>query len=200
MQGRGNRKEARKKGPLSPRERDRVRGSGNLTNLARTLRALSTDAERLLWHHLRGRNLGGFKFRRQVVIEPYIVDFVCLDARLIIEADGGQHVEMIAEDAARTEFLEERGYRVLRFWNHEILTELDNVLECIHSALLMDIPSPWPSPGGRGNRGVPVHRPGAGVEEGIHGERPRSPRDKSVGNGFEHAWRGLQGRRAGCPK
>ncbi len=142
--------DAETKGPLSLRERDRVRGSKRLRSLARAQRRQATDAEHLLWTHLRGRQLMGFKFRRQEVIEPYIVDFVCLDAKLIIEADGGQHAEQIAYDARRTSELETMGYRVMRFWNHEILKELHSVLEQIQSALI-EIPSPQPSPGGRGS-------------------------------------------------
>ncbi len=138
------------KGPLSLRERDRVRGSERLRALARAQRRQATDAERLLWQHLRGRHLKGFKFRRQVVIEPYIVDFVCLDAKLIIEADGGQHTEQTVYDSRRTARLETMGYRVIRFWNHEILKELYSVLEQIQSALI-EAPSPQPSPGGRGS-------------------------------------------------
>jgi len=103
----------------------------------------------VLWKHLRGHRLEGYKFRRQVVIEPYIVDFVCLDAKLIIEADGGQHTEQRVYDTKRTIRLEAMGYRVMRFWNHEILCELDNVLEQIRTALF-EAPSPQPSPGGRG--------------------------------------------------
>jgi len=79
--------------------------------------------------------MNGFKFRRQVVIEPYIVDFVCFEARLIIEADGGQHVEQAEYDALRTKTLESMGYRVIRFWNNHILTELPAVLEQIDEAL-----------------------------------------------------------------
>ena len=142
--------DAETKGSLSLRERDRVRGSKHLGSLARAQRRQATDAEHLLWTHLRGRQLMGFKFRRQEVIEPYIVDFVCLDAKLIIEADGGQHAEQIAYDARRTSELETMGYRVMRFWNHEILKELHSVLEQIQSALI-EIPSPQPSPGGRGS-------------------------------------------------
>jgi len=92
----------------------------------------------------------GWKFRRQAVIGPYIVDFVCLKAGLIIEADGGQHVGQAAYDANRTTALEGKGYRVLRFWNHEIFTDLEAVLERIRLAL-EDRPSPWPSPEGRGD-------------------------------------------------
>ncbi len=78
----------------------------------------------------------GYKFRRQVVIDPYIADFVCLEAKLIVEADGGQHAEQANYDTRRTTRLEEMGYKVLRFWNHEILGETDAVLERIASALL----------------------------------------------------------------
>jgi len=102
-----------------------------------------TDAERLLWQHLRGRALEGYKFRRQVVVEPYIVDFLCMDVRLIVEADGGQHDQQRRYDAERSAQLEAMGYRVLRFWNHEILSEIEGVLEQIRLAL-NDIPSPQP--------------------------------------------------------
>jgi very-short-patch-repair endonuclease len=144
------------KGPLSRREypkgghkRDRVRESKNLLVHARTLRRQSSDAERVLWRHLRARRLMGYKFRRQVVMEPYIVDFVCLEAGLIIEADGGQHSNQVTYDTRRTVVLEGMGYRVLRFWNHEVLGELQSVLEQIRTALI-EAPSPQPSPGGRG--------------------------------------------------
>ncbi|MBN1378506.1 MAG: endonuclease domain-containing protein [Gammaproteobacteria bacterium] len=117
---------------------------------AKQLRRQATDTEQLLWRHLRARRLDGFKFRRQVVIEPYIVDFACLEAKLIIEADGGQHGEQQDRDYARTEYLRARGYRVLRFWNHEILTETQAVLEQIHNELIQS-PHPIPSPGERGD-------------------------------------------------
>ncbi len=96
---------------------------------ARGLRRHATDAERLLWSRLRGRQLMDRKFRRQVVVGPYIVDFMSIEDGLIIEADGGQHAEHAWYDARRTAFLESRGYRVLRFWNNEVLGELDGVLE-----------------------------------------------------------------------
>jgi very-short-patch-repair endonuclease len=125
-------------------------GAKHMKSLARALRRNATDAERLLWKHLRGRRLAGYKFRRQVVIESWIVDFVCLEAKLIIEADGGQHAEQVAQDARRTARLEAMGYRVMRFWNHEILMEHHSVLEQIQSALI-EAPSPQPSPRGRGS-------------------------------------------------
>ncbi|MDZ7841306.1 MAG: endonuclease domain-containing protein [Gammaproteobacteria bacterium] len=102
---------------------------------ARALRRQATDAERLLWSCLRGRRLMGRKFRRQVAVGPYIVDFMSVEDSLIIEADGGQHMDHARYDARRTAFLASRGYRVLRFWNNEILTELDNVLEAILQVL-----------------------------------------------------------------
>lgn len=95
-----------------------------------------TDAERYLWYRLRARRLGGFKFRRQAPIGPYITDFVCIEAGLVVEADGGQHAEREAEDADRTAYLEDLGYRVLRFWNHEILNKTDAVLERILRELI----------------------------------------------------------------
>jgi very-short-patch-repair endonuclease len=122
-----------------------------MKSLARRLRQQATDAERMLWKHLRARRMAGHKFRRQVVIEPYIVDFVCLEARLIVEADGGQHLEQVQDDLKRSVFLESLGYKVIRFWNHEILGDTYSVLERIHDCLI-DVPSPQPSPGGRGGK------------------------------------------------
>ena len=94
---------------------------------ASRLRREATDAERLLWSKLRSRQLAGWKFRRQVTIEPYIVDFFCWDAALIVEVDGSQHNEVV--DAERTVFLIAAGYRVVRFWNNDVLQNLDGVLE-----------------------------------------------------------------------
>jgi very-short-patch-repair endonuclease len=94
----------------------------------------------------------GYRFRRQVMIEPCIVDFACLKAGLIIEADGAQHSDQVACDARRTMQLEGMGYRVMRCWNHEVLGELQHVLEQIRAALI-EAPSPHPSPsGGRGSQ------------------------------------------------
>lgn len=111
-----------------------------LRQRARELRTTQTDAEKRLWQHLRNRQLEGCKFRRQRPIGPYVADFICLDKTLIVEVDGGQHAEQIGYDAARTAFFEEQGYRVLRFWNNEVLSETEAVLEVIRSAL--DRPSP----------------------------------------------------------
>ena len=102
---------------------------------ARKLRSNATTAERVLWYHLRCRRLAGFKFRRQHVIGGYIVDFVCLSRRLIVELDGGQHAERAAYDRRRTRYLVSRGYRVLRFWNNEMLRDVEGVLEVILGVL-----------------------------------------------------------------
>ena len=107
---------------------------------ARRLRLNSTDAERLLWHRLRNRQFAGYKLRRQATVGPYIVDFLCSEARLVIEGDGGQHNDKT--DAKRTAFLSARGLRVLRFWNHDILANIEGVLEAILIALEEQEPSP----------------------------------------------------------
>ncbi len=101
----------------------------DLVDRARELRKSMTDAERLLWKHLRRKNLG-VKFRRQEPIVPYIVDFVCHQKKLIIEIDGGQHA-MSELDKRREQYLMGKGYRVLRFWNNEVLRNIDGVLEVI---------------------------------------------------------------------
>jgi adenine-specific DNA-methyltransferase len=120
------------------RERVRVR--------ARSLRETPTDAESLLWYHLRDRRLSNYKFRRQRPIGPYFADFACLEAKLIVELDGGQHVEAAAYDENRSRFMEAQGYRVLRFWNNEVLTQTDAVRERILRALQEDNPHPNPLP------------------------------------------------------
>ena len=104
---------------------------------ARKLRREATDAEKLLWRKLRARQVCGAKFRRQVPIGPYIVDFVCFEHRLIVEIDGGQHNEPRgrAYDIQRTRWLESQGFRVLRFWNNEVLGNLEGVLTRIVQAL-----------------------------------------------------------------
>ena len=137
----------------------RVRGYSERTqSRAKQLRREMTYAERKLWSMLRGRHLNGTKFRRQQPIGPYVADFVCQEHRLVIEADGGQHAEN-ANDERRTAFLESKGYRVIRFWNHEILTNLEGVTQVIATALSTPHPaqaspeSPSPS-GGEGFSGA----------------------------------------------
>ncbi|MGR8997525.1 MAG: endonuclease domain-containing protein [Gammaproteobacteria bacterium] len=108
----------------------------NLTNKARSLRKNQTDVEQLLWKQLCNRNLYNHKFRRQFPIEPYIADFVCLELKLIIELDGGQHANRINYDEQRSLFLEQRGFRVIRFWNNDVFENTVGVLEAIRSAAL----------------------------------------------------------------
>jgi very-short-patch-repair endonuclease len=104
------------------------------TPTARLLRRNSTDAERTLWQRLRDRQFNGAKFRRQHPLGKYTVDFVCLEAGLVVEVDGGQHVESGA-DRGRDRWLQDSGYRVLRFWNNDVLAHTDSVLETILQAL-----------------------------------------------------------------
>ena len=94
-----------------------------------------TDAERLLWRHLRNRELGGWKFRRQYPVGPFIVDFICVEKNVVIEVDGGQHAENEALDLQRSAYLNKMGYRVVRFWNNEVLQETEAVLEAIFAIL-----------------------------------------------------------------
>lgn len=103
---------------------------------ARRLRNQSTEAERLLWRHLRRRQLGGFRFRRQVPVGGYVADFACMDAKLVIELDGGQHQEQVARDARRDARINVKGYRVVRFWNNQVFEETSAVLEVILHELL----------------------------------------------------------------
>jgi very-short-patch-repair endonuclease len=100
---------------------------------ARALRKQPTDAERALWHRLRGRQITGVKFRRQVPIGPYIVDFASFCPRIVIELDGGQHAETEhrERDATRDAWLGERGFRVLRFWDNDVMTNLEGVLSVL---------------------------------------------------------------------
>ena len=101
---------------------------------AQSLRRNSTDAEMKIWFAVRDRRLAGFKFVRQEPIGPYIADFVCREAKLIVEVDGGQHNES-ERDQRRDFFLNSEGYRVLRFWNSDVLTNMDGVLQTILASL-----------------------------------------------------------------
>ncbi len=101
------------------------------TQRARALRKNQTDAERLLWKHLRSRQLQGYKFRRQVPIGNYIVDFVCLSQKIVIELDGSQHMNDMNYDNRRTQYLALHGFKVVRFWNNEVLTQTNAVLETL---------------------------------------------------------------------
>lgn len=105
-----------------------------LRQYARDLRKSSTDAERHLWYNLRANRMG-YKFKRQVPIGSFIVDFVCIEKRLIIELDGGQHQAAQAYDTYRSAELSKRGFQVLRFWNHDVLQQSEAVTEMIFKAL-----------------------------------------------------------------
>ena len=109
---------------------DKLFTNDNATLLARakTMRREMSEAETRLWQHLRAGRLNGYKFRRQQPIGSYIADFVCVNPKLVIEADGGQHTEQAEYDNGRTRFLEQTGFTVLRFWNNEILSQTDEVL------------------------------------------------------------------------
>lgn len=115
------------------------------TEFARELRHRQTDAERMLWSRLRNRQIDGWKFKRQVPVGPYVLDFFCFEANLVIEVDGGQHAEdRVASDQRRTQFLEADGLNVIRFWNREVLNDIDGVIDLIYRALGQ---GPAPSPG-----------------------------------------------------
>ena len=99
------------------------------------MRIDSTDAENTLWNLIRSRQLLGYKFRRQVPVGKYIADFACLERKLVIELDGGQHQEQTDYDNQRTRWLESQGFRVIRFWNNQVLEETDAVQDAILLAL-----------------------------------------------------------------
>src|SRR5689334_7677120 len=122
------------------------------TARARALRRNATDAEDKLWQYLRARGLNGRKFVRQEPIGRYVVDFVCRERRLVIEVDGGQHATD-PRDAIRDQWLNERGYRVLRFWNNEVLGNMEGVWQVIADALLEEAP---PHPTACGGRPLPA--------------------------------------------
>jgi very-short-patch-repair endonuclease len=115
---------------------------------ARQLRQSSTDAELRLWHHLRGSRLGGFKFRRQHPIPPYMLDFFCVSTRIAVELDGSQH--SVSADLERTRFLERQGIGILRFWDNDVLNKTEAVLEAILQALQDPTLTPTPLPVGEG--------------------------------------------------
>jgi len=106
-----------------------------LLTLSRTLRKNQTPAEAMLWKYLRGNRFIGYKFKRQVVIGECIVDFSCFDKRLVIEIDGGHHLDQEELDLVRTEFLVGQGYRIIRFWNREVMDDIDTVLDVISDVL-----------------------------------------------------------------
>ena len=113
-----------------------------LKQRSRDLRKNLTDAEQKLWQKLRNKQIYGNKFRRQFVLGNYIVDFICLDKRLIIEVDGGQHMDNVSYDSQRDEWLKNQNFKVLRFWNNQVLNEIDSVLEVIVKNLELIVPPP----------------------------------------------------------
>ncbi len=127
----------------------------NITLIAKNLRKKLTDTERILWTRLRAKQLEGLKFRRQEPIGEYIVDFVCYERGIIIEADGGQHSSEKEKDAVRDKWLKKEGFKVLRFWNNEILTNIEGVLEVIREECLNHPPLPPPIQGGEVRDGIP---------------------------------------------
>lgn len=122
---------------------------------ARGLRRTMTDAEQVVWRHLRNRQLLGWKFRRQHEISCYIVDFVCTEAMLIIELDGGQHADQVVYDERRTQQLQAMGYRVVRFWNNDVLLDIESVLTVILDTLASPAPHPNPLPAGERGPSAP---------------------------------------------
>ena len=120
-----------------------------------------TDAEKYLWRHLSRRQLGGYKFSRQIPVAGFVCDFVCREAKLVVELDGGQHDRQAASDASRSRMIGDEGYRVIRFWNHDVLGNVEGVLQAILAALQTSPPAC-----GRGLRG--------GVEL-PHGSRHPTP-------------------------
>jgi len=135
----------------------RTKRKDNRVPRARQMRHEPTTAERVLWQYLRHLDVAGSHFRRQATIGPYFADFACHASRLVIELDGGQHNQAagLARDAKRTAVLEAHGYRVLRFWNNDVLGNVAGVMETIAAAVRDAGPSPptpprHASPGGRG--------------------------------------------------
>lgn len=155
-----------------------------LRDRARELRREPTDAERALWSVLRDRQLDGHHFRRQHPIPPYVVDFACTAMRLVVEVDGGQHADN-ARDSKRAAFLVTQGWRVLRFWNNDVLANLEGVAERIKSALAE--PSPRPSPVARGRESGPFLPPSPEAGEGRGGgsTMPRARQLAASGDAFD---------------
>src|SRR3954470_8784445 len=129
----------------------------------RELRRETTPAERRLWSRLRGRRLSGFKFKRQEWVGPFIADFYCWEARLIVEVDGTQHADDDDYDRARSAYLKREGFRVVRFWNNQVTDEMEGVL----AAILVILEERVPSPSRRAPRAGPLPLP--------EGERATSP-------------------------
>jgi adenine-specific DNA-methyltransferase len=126
---------------------------GMTTTKARELRKNLTEAESALWKHIRYRRLKRHKFRRQAPIGQYIVDFACFEKGLIIEIDGGQHSDQVAYDSERTQWLGSQGFRVLRFWNDQVLREIEAVKAVVLEALEDQLDTPHPNLPPQGGKG-----------------------------------------------
>ncbi len=111
-----------------------------LTPLARKLRSNPTEAEKQLWRYLRMAQFHGLKFRRQYVIDKYIADFVCLPKRIVIELDGGQHSETVTEDLLRTRAMEAAGFKIIRYWNNDVINNIEGVLQDLETHLNLSPP------------------------------------------------------------
>ena len=163
----------------SPQPSPRTRGEGATTPLppagegkgerailtnAKSLRQNQTDAEQKLWYHLRAHRFMGLKFKRQKPLGHYIVDFICVEQKLIIELDGGQHAEQKAYDSVRDTWSRGEGFTVLRFWNNEVMRDMEGVLEQIRLTLSPD-PSPASGRGGQTNPLSPDPSPASGRGE-----------------------------------
>ena len=117
-----------------------------IKTFSRTLRHVMTDAEQHLWRHLRLHQMAGFKFRRQHPVDGYILDFACVELIIAIELDGGQHAVAIEADTIRTQALNQAGWKVLRFWNNDVLANTEAVLSSIYSYIGEISPPSQPSP------------------------------------------------------
>lgn len=140
-------------------------------NHARELRKNATDSERLLRQHLRAHRLQGYKFKRQQPLGVYIVDFICFEARLIIEADGGHHAEQAEYDKRRDDWLRSQNFMVLRFWNNEVMGNIEGVLERILEVCKENSPSPQPLP-----------RRGGGAKADATGRQNTNPNQTEAAN------------------
>lgn len=120
------------------------KGSKRPTLRSRELRSNATDAERRLWRELSARKIVGIRLNRQFPIGPFICDFVSRGAKLVVEVDGGQHTARADADKRRTAYLQSQGYRVIRFWNNDVLENTDGVVRAIE-VVLLNSPSPGPS-------------------------------------------------------
>ena len=149
-----------------------------LKSHVRRLRREGTGAERLLWRKLRDRQLGA-KFRRQVQIGPYICDFASHDAGLVVEVDGGQHADRREYDDARNRYLQERGYHVVRFWNNEVLDNIDGVVQAIVQAV-----------GRRHHPLIPNPSPARGEGLSRRADEPLSPTREREGPAGVSPWEG----------